>query len=137
MSRAFTWIVLSAAFAVAAAGCSSQRSSRDNLYSQLSEEPAAFDRSVLEGRRIVIDPGHGGRFRGAVGADSLSEADVNLGVALYLWGLLDEAGAEVRLTRSADRDFLAEGSSAVQDDLAARMATRERMGRGGVHLDPS
>jgi len=122
MSRAFTWIVLPAAFAVAAAGCSPQRSSRDNLYSQLSEEPAAFDRSVLEGRRIVIDPGHGGRFRGAVGADSLSEADVNLGVALYLWGLLDEAGAEVRLTRSADRDFLAEGSSAVQGDLAARTA---------------
>ncbi|MCU0638338.1 MAG: N-acetylmuramoyl-L-alanine amidase [Candidatus Krumholzibacteria bacterium] len=122
MSRSFTWIVLPAAFAVAAAGCSSQRSTWDNLYSQLSEEPAAFDRSVLEGRRIVIDPGHGGRFRGAVGADSLSEADVNLGVALYLWGLLDEAGAEVRLTRSADRDFLAEGSPSVQVDLAARTA---------------
>jgi N-acetylmuramoyl-L-alanine amidase len=77
----------------------------------------------------VIDPGHGGEYDGAMGADSLSEADVNLGVALYLWGLLREAGTEVHMTRSADRDFLPEGAAAsaagltalLRDDLAARI----------------
>jgi N-acetylmuramoyl-L-alanine amidase len=101
-------------------GCAPRRGEYEELYAELREEPAAFDQSVLAGRRIVIDPGHGGAFDGAVGTDSLTEADVNLGVALYLWGLLKEAGAAVSLTRSTDRDFLPEGSSGLRDDLAAR-----------------
>ena len=34
------------------------------------------------GRRIALDPGHGGFFRGALGVNGLTEAEVNLGVAL-------------------------------------------------------
>ena len=102
------------------AGCAHRISEWDNLYNRLSEEPGTFDQSVLEGRKIVIDPGHGGNFRGAVGVDSLTESDANLGVALYLWGMLDEAGADVHLTRSTDRDFLPSGSEELRDDLAAR-----------------
>ena len=91
-------------------GCGGKKTMYDSLYSELSEDISASDPSVLSERRIVIDPGHGGEYDGAMGADSLSEAEVNLGVALYLWGLLREAGAEVHMTRSTDRDFLPEGA---------------------------
>lgn len=103
------------------AGCAARPPAYVGLYEALSEDPATRDSAVLTGRRIVIDPGHGGAFRGTAGPDSLTEAEVNLGVALYLWGLLEDAGAEVLLTRATDRDFLPAGSSAVADDLAARM----------------
>src|SRR5262245_785453 len=61
---------------------------------------AGVDTSPLRGRRIVIDPGHGGRFDGTEGPSATREADVNLGVGLYLWGLLHDAGADARLTRA-------------------------------------
>jgi len=80
------------------------------------------DVSALRGRRIVVDPGHGGRFPGAVGDGGLTEAEVNLGVALYLQGLLQWAGAEVHLTRTTDIDFVTPADSSVTRDLAARMA---------------
>ncbi len=103
------------------AGCAPRSARYSDLYARLREEPEALDLSVLVGRRIVIDPGHGGCFEGAIGADSLTEADVNLGVALYLWGLLNEAGAYVAMTRSKDRDFLPEESMEPRDDLERRM----------------
>ena len=103
-----------------AAACAPKRPAYDPLYARLSEAPGQMDTSVLEGRRIVIDPGHGGCFDGVVGADSLREADANLGVALYLWGLLKEAGAEVELTRTTDRDFAGGDASKLKSDLEAR-----------------
>jgi len=54
---------------------------------------------------IVIDPGHGGRAdrenwkRGPTG---LREAEVNLRVALFLRDFLEQAGADVTLTRDSD-----------------------------------
>ena len=92
------------------------------LYERLEEPIEGVDLTSLEGRRIVIDPGHGGAFPGAVGVGGLKECDVNLGVALYLWGLLDEAGADVTLTRSTDRDFVEGDSLMLRDDLEARVA---------------
>ncbi|MFQ5600163.1 MAG: N-acetylmuramoyl-L-alanine amidase [Candidatus Krumholzibacteriia bacterium] len=86
-------------------------------------ELAGLDTRPLRGRRILIDPGHGGHFTGTRGpADQTREADVNLGVALYLWGLLRDAGAEVYLTRASDRDLLPDSSETLRDDLAARVA---------------
>jgi N-acetylmuramoyl-L-alanine amidase len=80
----------------------------------------ALDFSPVKGRRIVIDPGHGGRFIGAVGMQGLRESDINLAVGLHLWGLLKQAGAEVIMTRSADVDLCPSGSAALGDDLMAR-----------------
>ncbi|NIM19636.1 MAG: hypothetical protein GTO51_04550 [Candidatus Latescibacteria bacterium] len=94
----------------------------DRIYSGLSESLPRLEPTILKGRKIIVDPGHGGVFRGTVGQDSLEEARVNLGVSLYLWGLLTEAGAEVTLTRSAERDFLVEADSNLAIDLEARIA---------------
>ncbi|HNR12893.1 MAG TPA: N-acetylmuramoyl-L-alanine amidase [Thermodesulfobacteriota bacterium] len=77
------------------------------------------DLSSLVGRKIVIDPGHGGRFPGAVGPRGLRECDVNLAVALHLWGLLTQARAQVWLTRTADMDLSGPGGG-LKEDLNAR-----------------
>jgi N-acetylmuramoyl-L-alanine amidase len=94
----------------------------ERIYVDLQERPETFHAGVLAGKRIVIDPGHGGAFAGVLGPDSLREADANLGVALYLWGLCADAGADVHLTRTTDRDRLPEGSTEAGDDLRARVA---------------
>ncbi len=93
----------------------------DTLYKQLEDPLPHPDKALLAGYKVLIDPGHGGSFRGTMGADSLEEKKVNLGVALYLWGLLREAGAEVVLTRASDRDFLSPSDSSLTSDLQARV----------------
>jgi len=54
----------------------------------------------LKGVKIFIDPGHGGTERGA--RSSVIEAELNLRVALALRGFLEEAGAIVTMSRTAD-----------------------------------
>jgi N-acetylmuramoyl-L-alanine amidase len=55
---------------------------------------------------VVIDPGHGGSDRGAVGPGGLVEKDLTLAVALELARLLrDEAGLHVVLTRDRDDEI--------------------------------
>lgn len=80
----------------------------------------SVDASVLRGRRIVLDPGHGGFFPGTRGVGGLTEKEVNLAVALALRDLLVAAGAEVRLTRDRDLDFLVPADSSLRRDLAER-----------------
>ena len=91
-------------------------------YESLREQFTGLDMSPLQGRRIVLDPGHGGYFKGAVGPSGLTEAEVNLGVSLYLRGLLEWAGAEVFMTRTADYDFLTPADSTLTSDLAFRVS---------------
>ncbi|HRX50075.1 MAG TPA: N-acetylmuramoyl-L-alanine amidase [Candidatus Krumholzibacteria bacterium] len=109
---------------LAAAGCGRRAASPPvNVgYDALFEPWSHPGDRPLAGRLILIDPGHGGVFRGVVGRDGFSEAEANLGVALYLRGLLEEAGARVVLTRSSDRDFLTPADSSLAADLAHRTA---------------
>lgn len=63
--------------------------------------------SVLDGKTIVLDPGHGGtaeidQYR--VGPTGEREEWINLRVALMLRDLLEEEGAEVLMTRTEDID---------------------------------
>jgi N-acetylmuramoyl-L-alanine amidase len=90
-------------------------------YDQRIDDLAAADSTILAGRRIVLDPGHGGFFRGALGVKGLTEAEVNLGVALYLRGLLEARGADVLMTRTDDRDYLSPLDSTLRGDLTERM----------------
>ena len=59
----------------------------------------------LGGRVIVLNPGHGGHERGAVGPAGLEEGVINLKVATYLKAFLEEQGAMVFLTREGDYDL--------------------------------
>lgn len=58
------------------------------------------------GKRIIIDPGHGGHDPGAIGPSGLREKDVNLAIAKLLKSELEKAGAIVLLTR--DQDYFLE-----------------------------
>ncbi len=87
--------------------------------------PAVFDltdidTTPLRGKIIVIDPGHGGKEKGATGTRGLKEAEVNIGVALHLWGLLKEAGAKPFLTRHTDSSVYKEKDFTLKKDLQAR-----------------
>lgn len=56
----------------------------------------------LKGKKICLDPGHGGEATGAVGVKGLAEKDVNLKEALMLKDMLEKAGAKVCMTRTDD-----------------------------------
>lgn len=66
-------------------------------------------------RRIVIDPGHGGRDVGAVGPGNVYEKDVVLSIAKRLAAQIrkDLAGCEVILTRSTDKFLTLEERTAI------------------------
>jgi N-acetylmuramoyl-L-alanine amidase len=89
-------------------------------YEHLRDTLARVDASGIAGRRIALDPGHGGFFRGALGVHGLTEAEANLGVALRLRDLLATHGALVFLTRETNRDFLTSADSSLRADLAER-----------------
>ncbi|HEV8479315.1 MAG TPA: N-acetylmuramoyl-L-alanine amidase, partial [Candidatus Eisenbacteria bacterium] len=85
---------------------------------------ANLDVSALSGRRILLDPGHGGRWAGARGGNGTREADVNLRVALDLAALLRRAGTQVFLTRESDTTLVVPPDTSLATDLRlrARMA---------------
>lgn len=65
-----------------------------------TEIPEKF--SVLSGKTIVIDPGHGGPDPGKVGINQSLEKDINLSISLKLKSLLESCGANVIITRTED-----------------------------------
>jgi N-acetylmuramoyl-L-alanine amidase len=79
-----------------------------------------IDTTALRGKVIVIDSGHGGKYRGAIGKMGLRESEVNLGVALYLWGFLYHAGANPVMTRTADATVAFPLHTRLGEDLRAR-----------------
>ena len=76
------------------------RWSRNDLVLEVRRPPPISASRPLRGRRIALDPGHPPL--GATGPTGLREADANLGVALALRRLLQEAGGRVVMTRTTD-----------------------------------
>lgn len=87
-----------------------------DLVLEIRRVPRIDDGNPLKGRRIAVDPGHPPG--GAIGPTGLRESDANLAVSLALAHLLEEAGAEVILTRNAD----------VPVDLGARVPLADSRG---------
>jgi N-acetylmuramoyl-L-alanine amidase len=81
--------------------------------------PAALDPAVfaLAVRRVVLDPGHGGRSRGAEAPGGLLEKELTLDNAERLRTVLERESFEVRLTRDRDED--------IELDDRAALANRE------------
>lgn len=59
-----------------------------------------FAATSVSGRKIVIDPGHGGSSPGSTECQNLTEAEANLDIANRLKTLLEADGADVYLTRT-------------------------------------
>jgi N-acetylmuramoyl-L-alanine amidase len=72
----------------------------DNLLLDIRRPPVIDSGNPLRGRLIAVDPGHPPA--GATGPTGLREAEANLAVALELRRLLEQAGARVLMTRTAD-----------------------------------
>lgn len=97
--------------------------------------PRPVDKGV---KRIVLDPGHGGKDPGAVGKNGTREKDINLNVSLLLKSMLEkELGVEVLMTRSDDRFISLSGRTRFAMDNKADLfvslhtnASRGRSARG-------
>ena len=75
----------------------------------------------LKGRKIAIDPGHGGSDSGAIGPTGIMEKSVTLRVSRELKRLLEAEGATVILTRTGDTEVSPKGASATSvEELQAR-----------------
>lgn len=78
------------------------------------------DLSILNGRHIAIDPGHGGIDGGASG-NGVTEKKVNLSIALKLADVLKANGTQVTLTREDDIDYYTKGKGGKRSDLTKRV----------------
>ena len=88
--------------------------------------------TALSGKKIVIDPGHGGNDAGAIGPTGVMEKSVTLRVALELRKLLVAEGAEVILTRETDRTVSEKGAKASDiEELGARCDVANK---NGAHI---
>jgi len=76
------------------------RWSGNDLIFEVRRPPHIDKDAPLEGRRIVVDPGHPPA--GAMGPSGFREAQANLAVALKLRELLQAKGATVIMTRTTD-----------------------------------
>ncbi len=68
-----------------------------------STEPVSAAAFPLSVRRVVLDPGHGGKDAGASAASRLTEKEVTLDIERRLRTLLEAGGFEVVSTRRDDR----------------------------------
>jgi N-acetylmuramoyl-L-alanine amidase len=71
----------------------------------LASYPIPVYASALKGQKICLDPGHGGDAdvkNYKTGPTGVREAEVNLRVAHFLREFLEQAGAQVYMTRTAD-----------------------------------
>jgi N-acetylmuramoyl-L-alanine amidase len=66
------------------------------------EKPTEKQAKPVRKRRIVIDPGHGGKDPGAIGVLGTHEKVINLKVAIDVAARLRRIGHDVHLTRSTD-----------------------------------
>ncbi|MBD3293271.1 MAG: hypothetical protein GF393_10125 [Armatimonadia bacterium] len=83
-----------------------------------------YEGTSLDGKVIVIDPGHGGWDSGAVGPTGVREKEVNLRIAMKLTSLLMRKGAVVRMLRENDSAVGAEVGTQ-RAELEARLAASE------------
>jgi N-acetylmuramoyl-L-alanine amidase len=71
-------------------------------------------------KRIVLDPGHGGKDKGAISPNKCYEKDITLAIAKELKEVLEaETGCEVILTRARDRFLSLEERTAIANTQKA------------------
>ncbi|HBF38803.1 MAG TPA: hypothetical protein DDW50_15980 [Firmicutes bacterium] len=99
------------------------------------QEPAIWTSlpfaSLISGKKVVIDAGHGGSDPGAKSASGLLEKSINLDVALRLKKYLSRIGVYCVMTREGDRDFFNENipsASSKARDLVYRAQVANQSG---------
>lgn len=103
---------------------SAASSSPASSYKKQSYNVSSDAKSVLKGKIICIDPGHGGTDVGAIGhigGKDVYEKNITLSIALPLRDMLTSAGAKVVMTRDTDKDVYGPWADA-DPELQARCA---------------
>lgn len=77
---------------------------------------------------VIIDAGHGGEDGGAVSISGVTEAELNLAVALKLQTLLEQSGATVILTRSDDTSIYEIDSQTLSQKKVSDIKNRVKIG---------
>ncbi len=80
-----------------------------------------------DGKRIILDAGHGEPDGGAVGQDGVLEKDLNLKIVQYLQGYLEQSGIEVLLTRADDAGIYDAGSRTIRQKKRTDLSNRENI----------
>lgn len=85
----------------------------------------AIDSPGYIGKKVIIDPGHGGTDTGAVysydNGTEIKEKELNLKIALMLQDMLKESGVNVELTRQADNRSALEDRMKLANDSNASL----------------
>lgn len=90
----------------------------------------------LNGRKIFLDPGHGGNDRSNTGYDGIAvEADLNLRVALALRDYLRDAGAVVFMSREKDTTVNLKDRSTIANASGAELFISIHHNAPGEHND--
>jgi N-acetylmuramoyl-L-alanine amidase len=78
-----------------------------------ARSPSLARQLALDVKRIVLDPGHGGKDKGAIGPNNVYEKDIALAIAKELKKILEtRTDCEVFLTRTRDRSMSLEERTA-------------------------
>lgn len=93
----------------------------------------------LKGKKIALDPGHGGEDPGAIGPTGVTEKSITLRIALVVQQLLEDAGAKVIMTRTTDTEVSPKHRQATDvDELQARCDVANKAGADvfvSIHMD--
>lgn len=85
-----------------------------------------LESSALERRKIILDPGHGGKDGGAVSVTGSHEKELNLDISLSMRETLHILGYEVILTRESDVELThSDGGTRKMQDLKGRFEIAE------------
>lgn len=92
--------------------------SNENINKRINHTSNNSVSSLLDGKTIVIDPGHGGSDAGAA-REGITEKDINLSIALKVQQLLQEKGVNVVMTRVNDTKVSLETRVQISNDSRA------------------
>lgn len=111
----------------------------ESLETENDMDSELADITGLKGRKITIDPGHGGSDSGAIGPTGVMEKSVTLRVAQELKRLLVAEGATVYMTRTTDTEVSPKGAKATDiEELQARCDIPNANGSDvflSIHMD--
>ena len=77
---------------------------------------------------IIVDAGHGTPDEGAESLNGITEAEINLKIALKLQNLLEQSGCTVLITRSDENSIYEEGSSSIKEKKITDIHNRVKIG---------
>lgn len=82
----------------------------------------------VSSKTIIVDAGHGGEDGGAVSDNGVSEAEINLKIALKLQQLLEQSGSNVVLTRSDNNAIYDIDKKTLREKKNSDIRNRVRIG---------